>query len=405
MSTSVSSRARRTVRLPLVAALAAGALTFAGLESLAVERADATTPATCVATPQPLGGATGWTEFVETNGSRGAESEGAIAYGGNHSASGMTVGTRLPAGFPATSAALVVAGTHGTYNLQRGSAYLTPPSGTNFNGGPGTGYLASNPIDFAAAFSQLRARSTAWGAATATGAVVNGVTGGNAAWVLTGTDPQLNVFTMTAAQLGSGKHLGYDVPAGSAVLVNVLDTAVTVTGQMWVKQGGSFQQANDTVMESWPAVLWNFPNATAVDINLGSAWGGTILAPNAALGIGGGTGHTIGQMIARTFTSSRETHQRLFPDSVCLPPTTPQPGPSDVKITKTASVASPHGGDLVTYGLKVENVGLSTATGVVVTDTLPAGVTFDSASAPCTQAAGVVTCNLGDLAVGGTVDL
>ncbi|HEY0951411.1 choice-of-anchor A family protein, partial [Nocardioides sp.] len=400
MSTSASSRARRAISLPYVAALAVGVVTLGGLQTVAVDRAGATPPSTCVATPQPLGAATGWTEFVETDGVRGAESEGAIAYGGDHSAGGMTVGTRLPAGYPASSPALVVAGSHGTYNLQRGSAYVAPATGVNFNGGSGTGYLAGNPVDFATAFGDLRARSAAWGAAPATGTVVDGSTGGNAAYVLTGTDPQLNVFTMTAAQLGSGKHLGYDVPAGSAVLVNVLDASVTINGQLWVKQGGSFQQANDTVMESWPGVLWNFPHATSVAIDVGSAWGGSILAPNAALSVGGGTGHTIGQMIARSFSSGRETHQRLFPDSVCLPPSGPPSGPPDVKITKTASDATPDGGDLVTYDLLVENVGLATATGVVVTDPLPSGVTFDSAGAPCTQAAGVVTCALGDLAAG-----
>jgi len=400
MSSTALARPLRAARMPFaVAMLACGGLVVTLLQVSGGE-AEARTPVACVATAQPLGAATGWTEFVETDGVRGAESEGAIAYGGNHSAGGMTVGTRLPAGYPASSPALVVAGSHGTYNLQRGSAFLAPATGVNFNGGSGTGYLASNPVDFADGFSDLRVRSAAWGAAPATGTVVEGSTGGNAAYVLTGTDPQLNVFTMTAAQLGSGKHLGYDVPAGSAILVNVLDAAVTITGQLWVKQGGSFQQANDTVMASWPGVLWNFPNATSVALDLGSAWGGSVLAPNAAVSVGAGTGHTIGQMIARSFSSGRETHQRLFPDSMCLPPSGPPSGPPDVKITKTTSDATPDGGDLVTYDLLVENVGLSTATGVVVTDALPAGVTFDSTGAPCTQAAGVVTCALGDLAAG-----
>jgi len=405
MSTIAPARAPRADRTPFAVATLACAALVVTLLQVSGGGAEARTPVACVATAQPLGAATGWTEFVETDGVRGAESEGAIAYGGDHSAGGMSVGTRLPVGYPAASPALVVAGSHGTYNLQRGSAYVVPRSGVNFNGGSGTGYLASDPVDFAAAFGDLRARSAAWGAAPATGTVVAGVTGGNPAYVLTGTDPQLNVFTMTAAQLGSGKHLGYDVPAGSAILVNVLDASVTIHGQLWVKQGGSFQQANDTVMESWPGVLWNLPDATSVAIDVGSAWGGSVLAPNAAVSVGAGTGHTIGQIVARSFSSGRETHQRLFPDSVCLPPTGPPSGPPDVKITKTASDATPAGGDPVTYDLLVENVGLSTATGVVVTDALPAGVTFDSAGAACTQAAGVVTCALGDLAVGAATHL
>lgn len=397
MSTSGSLPAPRAIRISIAAAVA----TAAGLVAMVAPidgRADATT-STCTPTANALGAATGWTEFIEGDGTRGAESEGAIAYGGNHSASGMTVGTRIPTGTPSSTPTLVVAGSHGTYNLQRGSAFLDPQSGVNFNGGPGAGYLPSDPIDFAAAFAELRLTSTAWGSAAATGTAADGVAGGNTVLVLTGTNTDLNVFDLTAAQLGHG--IAYDVPAGSNILVNVSGTSVTVEGQMWVKEGGSFSQANDAVMENWPGVLWNFPDATSVAINLGSAWGGSILAPNAALTIGGGTGHTIGQMIAKTFVSARETHQRLYPSEACVPtpPTTP-PGPSDVTITKTASVASPHGGDTVTYTLTATNVGESPATGVVITDTLPGGVTYVSSSSGCSFASGVVTCPVGTLAPG-----
>lgn len=55
------------------------------------------------------------------------------------------------------------------------------------------------------------------------------------------------------------------------------------------------------------------------------------------------------------------------------------------------------------YSLTASNTGPDDATGVTVTDTLPAGVTFQSASATqgsCSQAGGVVTCLLGDMASG-----
>jgi uncharacterized repeat protein (TIGR01451 family) len=65
------------------------------------------------------------------------------------------------------------------------------------------------------------------------------------------------------------------------------------------------------------------------------------------------------------------------------------------------------GGEQVVYTLLVENTGDAGATGVVATDQLPAGVTFVSASAPCTRTpgpnpAGTVTCNLGSIAAGGS---
>jgi len=60
------------------------------------------------------------------------------------------------------------------------------------------------------------------------------------------------------------------------------------------------------------------------------------------------------------------------------------------------------------YTLTAANNGPDDATGVTVIDTLPAGVTFQSASATqgsCSQAAGVVTCLLGDLAGGSSATI
>src|SRR5262249_12653675 len=51
-----------------------------------------------------------------------------------------------------------------------------------------------------------------------------------------------------------------------------------------------------------------------------------------------------------------------------------------------------------TYTLSVHNGGPSNATGVSMTDTLPAGVGFVSASSGCTNASGTVTCPIGNLA-------
>ena len=75
---------------------------------------------------------------------------------------------------------------------------------------------------------------------------------------------------------------------------------------------------------------------------------------------------------------------------------------ADLSITKSDSPDPVVAGSNLTYTLAVTNNGPSDATGVTVTDTLPAGVTFDPAiSSPgCIEAAGIVTCNLGDLANG-----
>src|SRR5262249_41399266 len=72
---------------------------------------------------------------------------------------------------------------------------------------------------------------------------------------------------------------------------------------------------------------------------------------------------------------------------------------ADLSITKTAP-ATVAAGQQFTYTLSVHNGGPSDATGVSVTDTLPTGVTFVSASTGCANATGTVTCTVGNLANG-----
>ena len=69
----------------------------------------------------------------------------------------------------------------------------------------------------------------------------------------------------------------------------------------------------------------------------------------------------------------------------------------DVGLTKTVSVATAKPGQDVTYTLTVRNLGTETANGVVVTDTLPAGVDFSASASGCTAAGSTVTCNVGTM--------
>jgi choice-of-anchor A domain-containing protein/uncharacterized repeat protein (TIGR01451 family) len=396
----------KTAPARALAAAAAGAL---ALLAAVVPAAGATTPTAC-ATGVPLGAAQGWTEFVAGSGQRGSESEGSVAYGGN--LNGMTIGTRLSSG--KDDPTLVVAGTAtGWFNLQKGSAYVPNRSGggVNFNGGGH--YLTTNPIDFPGAFADLRDRSANWAAVAANGTadVVNSdVTGtslgGNVLW-LRGSDAQINVFSVTPAQLAGIRATFIDVPAGSTALINVSGTSVTVNGEVRYKSGSTYRQADDApVADAVKRTIWNFAAATSVKLNTGSAFGGTIVAPDAAVEAVS-VGHNNGQVIAASFKSNFETHQYLFPGDGCVPGGTTPPGPTsaDVAITKTASDASPKGGDAVTYTVAVRNNGPDTAKNVVVTDAIPPGVTFSSASSPCTQSAGIVTCAIGDLAKDATKTL
>ncbi len=73
---------------------------------------------------------------------------------------------------------------------------------------------------------------------------------------------------------------------------------------------------------------------------------------------------------------------------------------ADVALTKVATPATIVFGQPVTYTLTARNNGPSSATGVVVSDPLPAGLTFASSASGCTAGAGVVTCPIGTLANG-----
>ena len=77
----------------------------------------------------------------------------------------------------------------------------------------------------------------------------------------------------------------------------------------------------------------------------------------------------------------------------------------DLAITKNASIDPVIAGNPLTYTLSVSNLGPSLATGVTITDTLPGGVTFTTASAGCSynNTTGRVICSLGDVDVGAEV--
>ena len=76
---------------------------------------------------------------------------------------------------------------------------------------------------------------------------------------------------------------------------------------------------------------------------------------------------------------------------------------ADLSISKTDSPDPAVAGEQVTYTLTAHNAGPSSAPGTVVTDTLPGGITYESATpcqGTCTHPPGIVSCSLGTLASG-----
>ena len=84
-------------------------------------------------------------------------------------------------------------------------------------------------------------------------------------------------------------------------------------------------------------------------------------------------------------------------DDASVPAGTGGTLPPALAIVKTADVSLAAPGDLVTYTLRAVNSGAGEARDVVVTDVLPAGTTYVSASPACSYAAPTVTCSLGTI--------
>ncbi|MGW4743467.1 choice-of-anchor A family protein [Streptomyces sp. NPDC004290] len=312
--------------------------------------APAASAATTECAVSPLGTAGLYAEFVEKDSVRYADSEGAVAVGGDayfgdaKTGQGFSVGYQLTPGDLAKlpgGHSLVVAGTlHANQVvITKGTGVYGELDDTSRKGGgfglDGPGAKGTSPLDFGKEFTNLRALSTGWAATAANGTVS---TSGDGIF-LTGTDKTLNVFAVNAADLEKYRAITLDVPVGSSTLVNVLgasyDMSTSATYGVYYKNlaGGmpvidDYNVPADGYRQIRSKLLWNFPQATSVKKNY-TSWPGTILAPNAKVEMGGkdvGPGHVNGSVVAEELVTvpGAETHQMNF--TGCLPKET-TPGP------------------------------------------------------------------------------
>ena len=303
---------------------------------------------------------------------------GAIAYtlavtnGGPSTATSVSVADALPAGVAFVSAS----GTGWTCGEAAGVVTCTRPS------------LATG------AAPDITINVTAPAAA---GSLVNNATVSSAT-----TDPnlanntdQLTTTVTALADLSLTKTGPATVAAGGAVAYTL---AVT--------NGGPSTATSVSVADTLPAGV-SFVSASGTGWTCGEA-AGVVTCTRASLTTGAAPDITInvtapagpGPLVNTATASSATTDPDLTNNTDQL--TTTVTALADLSLTKTGPATVGAGG-AVAYSLAVSNAGPSTATSVSVADTLPAGVSFVSASGTgwtCGQAAGVVTCTRASLAVG-----
>ena len=213
-----------------------------------------------------------------------------------------------------------------------------------------------------------------------------------------------------------GNNAVRDVTAAGPDLLSVTNSAPTAVapGQTYAytvvvtNPGGVGTATGVTLSDPLPSSV-AYVSATATSGTCSQA-GGTVSCALGTLAPGSSDTVTI------TVTAPNATAQVSNAATVAANETDPAPGDNtatavtlvnamDLSVSATGTPRIVPIGGAVTYSLTVNNAGPSTATGVSLTDTLPAGATFQSATASqgsCTSSGGTVTCALGSLAVGPT---
>ncbi len=293
-----------------------------------------------------LGVANAYNVFVSGNLTlTGADTGGRVAAGGNASFPGYySVGQAILDSFTAPSNDTldvdmsITAGPAGVYNGNAyegvaGASYASVQSGYSAKVG------GASPIGVAGQVATLNTYSAQLAKQTANSTVTANGPGGPNSFLLTGTDPTLEIFTLPIADLTDSLY--FKVNPTATVLINVTGTGpvtTTNTGTFYY-QGGSYQQFVGNTATMWENVLFNFSQATS--ITFGGSFVGTVLAANAD--VTGANGQLDGGLIAKSFNGSTEFHDLLFTGT--LPPMTaaPEPGTWVMLILGTGLMALSRG--------------------------------------------------------------
>lgn len=90
----------------------------------------------------------------------------------------------------------------------------------------------------------------------------------------------------------------------------------------------------------------------------------------------------------------------LVASSLAIPSALAQDSVADLRLVKSALDEFAEPGGTLTFSLNVTNLGPGHATGIVVTDPLPPGTTFDGGAPNCSETGGIIMCIGEDLSAG-----
>ena len=278
---------------------------------------------------------------------------GRMAVGGDARVQQMSAGQNLTAN--AARIDLVV----GKSIISGGNA-ATPRGGTTYGGtlsGQFSAYqnAISNtppPFNFSDTFTTLRSAQQSWADLAPNGTVtlpefdyspIN----------FRGTEADLNVFRVSAANLQSAQQIQIRVPDGATTLINVTGATYTSgfrpTYSITFWDGSNYVQfsdnpPNDRVGLARERLMWSFPDATAVQLGSttsGMDWQGSVLAPRALVTLVKNTrfhGTLIAETVEQTGTAT------LPPFDGCLPapcPPVPTPTPTPTATPTSTPTATP----------------------------------------------------------------
>jgi len=278
----------------------------------------------CAGHATPLGTAGAYNEFIIGSLEQfSTDSQGKVAVGGDARLTDMSVASEVKNPNPAD---LVVGGdlywkngsvgyfsdiNSGSPEYKQGSIVVGGTADIVLNqGGSSVAYgslktgVSPLPIDFAAEEAYLQSVSSFWGSLGTTGAT--SVQPGEI--FLTGNDPYLNIFTLSASDIVQDIGFHINVPDGATTLVNV-------SGELAQMQNFGFffndLDANYDTQNLFPdtLILYNFFEATALTI-AGIEVHGSILAPWADIRFD--NGHIEGNLIAMSLIGTGEAHDEPF---------------------------------------------------------------------------------------------